>query len=263
MVPLFVSSLTWLDCSVISILLGASFGLGIPSCLAYFADITHFGNRGRISGITFLIINMAAPIFFITASGLDLTANLILFAVWRSLGLIVFFLKPIEKLSTSERKASNSFSGILKDKIFGFYIIAWIMFCLVDRITSPIATTSLGDIADIITILGPIVASISALIAGIGADRIGRKRIALYGFISLGIAYAIIGISPNEPVAGYFYTVINSITTGNIMGNIHIDIMGRHITIRFQRKILCTWRNSLLSYENNRVVFNYIYLKNS
>jgi MFS family permease len=61
-VPILFSSFTWIDCLTISILLGASFGLGIPSCLSYFADVTQVENRGRISGIILLTANMAAPL---------------------------------------------------------------------------------------------------------------------------------------------------------------------------------------------------------
>jgi len=213
-VPILFSSFTWIDCLTISILLGASFGLGIPSCLSYFADVTQVENRGRISGIILLTANMAAPLLAIAFSGLDLTTNLIVFAGWRSLGLIVFFLQPNEKNSSSERKLGDSFSGIIKDKTFGFYLLAWIMFCLVDRLGGPIVINSLGDVSKIIIIISPILASITTLIAGIMTDWIGRKRVVLYGFISLGVAYAIIGIILTEPLVKYFFVVINGITAG-------------------------------------------------
>ncbi|PVX27592.1 MAG: hypothetical protein CW716_01545, partial [Candidatus Bathyarchaeum sp.] len=45
-----------------SLLLGASFGLGVPSCLAYFAETTVVENRGTVAGITFLIANISAPL---------------------------------------------------------------------------------------------------------------------------------------------------------------------------------------------------------
>jgi MFS family permease len=212
--PILFSSFTWIDCLTISILLGASFGLGIPSCLSYFADVTQVENRGRISGITLLTAYMTAPILARAFSGFDLTTNLIIFAGWRSLGLIVFLLQPNEKNSNSARKLGDSFSAIIEDKTFGFYILAWIMFCLVDRIGGPIVINSLGDVSEIIIIISPILASITTLIAGIMADWIGRKRIVLYGFISLGVAYALIGIIPGELLTGYFFVVINGITAG-------------------------------------------------
>jgi MFS family permease len=62
--------------------------------------------------------------------------------------------------------------------------------------------------------LGPIIGSFSALTAGLLSDRIGRKRVVLYGFITLGIAYAIIGTIPAVSLSWYFYLVIDSIATG-------------------------------------------------
>jgi len=212
-VPILFTSFAWVNWLIISILLGASFGLGIPSCLSYFADVTQVENRGRISGIILLTANMVAPILAIAFSELDLPTTLIVFAGWRSLGLSVFFLQPNEKNSSSERKLGELFSGIIKDKTFGFYLLAWIMFCLVDRIGGPIVINSLGDFSKNKDIIGPIFASITTLIAGIMADWIGRKKIVLYGFVSLGVAYALIGIILAEPLK-YFFAVINGITAG-------------------------------------------------
>jgi len=213
-VPILYSSFTWIDCLIISILLGSSFGLGIPSCLSYFADITKVENRGRISGIILLTIYIATAILVVAFKGLDVPTNLIVFAGWRSLGLIVFFLQPNEKIISSERKSNGSFSGIIKNKTFGSYFLAWMMFNLVDSIGGPIVFDTLGEISEIVTITNPILASVTALIAGIAADKIGRKKIVLSGFISLGVAYAIIGIVPKDPLSGYFFVFINGITVG-------------------------------------------------
>ncbi|TET25235.1 MAG: hypothetical protein E3J73_06710, partial [Candidatus Bathyarchaeum sp.] len=57
--PALLTNVTFLHVWSMSLLLGASFGLGIPSCLAYFADCTIVENRGRIGGITFLIANIS------------------------------------------------------------------------------------------------------------------------------------------------------------------------------------------------------------
>jgi MFS family permease len=223
--PIFFSSFTLIDCFTISILLGSSFGLGIPLCLSYFADITKIENRGRISGIILLTANMAAPILAITFRGSDLTTNLMVLAGWRSLGLIVFFLNPKEKISSSERKLSDSFSGIIKDKTFSFYLFAWIMFCLVDRIGGPLLSESLSSVSEHLIMISPILASITALIGGIMADWIGRKKIVLYGFISLGIAYALVGIISGVLVK-YVFVVINGITAGLLFVTLLLILWG-------------------------------------
>jgi MFS family permease len=62
--------------------------------------------------------------------------------------------------------------------------------------------------------IGPIIGSFFALIAGVLSDRVGRKRVILYGFVTLGIAYAVIGIAPDTLFSWYFFLTIESIATG-------------------------------------------------
>jgi MFS family permease len=193
------------------ILLGISFGLGMPSCLAYFTDYTPIENRGRISGTIFLTTNLSAPLLVMALNMFGLISNLIFLAVWRGLGLLVFFLKP-EKNSASEKKKDISFISVLHDKSFLLYFIAWLMFCLIDRFERPVLANLLGDFYYLM--IGPIIGSFFALIAGVLSDRVGRKRVVLYGFVTLGIAYAVIGIAPATLFSWYFFLTIESIATG-------------------------------------------------
>jgi len=198
---------------VVSILLGVSSGLGMPSCLAYFADWTLVENRGRIGGIVLLITNLSAPLFAILFMMFNLIINSIILAVWRGVGLTVFFMKPEEKL-IPERRKNPSFISILHDKSFVLYFIAWLMFCLIDRFETPIQRNFLGDYYKIILILGPLLGGLSAFVGGLLSDRIGRKRIVLYGFVSLGIAYAIIGITSTPLISWYLSLSVLSISAG-------------------------------------------------
>jgi len=195
---------------MISILLGVSFGLGIPSCLAYFSDCTLVENRGRISGTTFLITNLSAPPLAILFGMFNLMTNSIIFAVWRALGLIIFFLKPKEKVTSEIR--SVSFKSIFHNKPFVLYFIAWLMFCFIDRFENPVLNYFFGDFP--YQIIAPIIGSFFAFIAGLLSDRIGRKPVVLYGFVILGVAYAVIGIAPATLILWYFFLTIESISTG-------------------------------------------------
>jgi MFS family permease len=213
LLPLLLGNLTLTHALSLSILLGISFGLGIPSCLAYFADHTLVGNRGRIAGIILLVTNLSAPLFILFLGTLNLAVISIIFAMWRASGLLIFFLKPEEKIASKIEK-NVSFTSVFHDRAFVLYFVAWFMFCLVDRFEQPILKNFFGDFHFLIVMLGPIIASFSALTAGLLSDRIGRKRVVLYGFITLGIAYAIIGIIPAVSLSWYFYLVIDSIATG-------------------------------------------------
>jgi len=211
--PALLSNFTVIHVLIISILLGASFGVGMPSCLAYFADCTLFENRGRISGIILLVTNLSAPLLAISFEAFNLAVNSIIFALWRAFGLIIFFLKP-KKEFTSEVKRNTSFVSVLNDRSFVLYFVAWLMFCLVDRFEWPILRYFFGDFSYLIFMIGPIICSFFAFIGGLLSDRIGRKRVVLYGFITLGIAYAIIGLAPATSISWYLYLVISSISTG-------------------------------------------------
>jgi MFS family permease len=52
------------------------------------------------------------------------------------------------------------------------------------------------------------------LIAGFLSDKIGRKRVVMYGFVSLGVAYAIIGTAPMAQLAWDFYLFVEAVSTG-------------------------------------------------
>ncbi len=213
LLPALLSSFSVIHVLVVSVLFGASFGLGMPSCLAFFADWTLVENRGRIGGIVLLVTNLSAPLFAISFDMFNLTMGSVILAAWRGFGLIVLFLKPEEKL-IPERKKNPSFAAILQNRSFILYFVAWLMFCLIDRFETPIQRNSLGDSYEKLLMLGPILGSISAFVGGLLSDRIGRKRIVLYGFVSLGIAYAIIGISSVRIELWYISFSIISISAG-------------------------------------------------
>jgi len=209
LLPVMLGVSTVIHALIISILLGVSSGLGIPSCWAYFADHTLVENRGRIGGIILFVANLSAPFLVIPFKTFNLMVNSIFFALWRGFGLTIFLLKPKEKIAS---KMDVSFTSIFHDKSFTLYFIAWLMFCLVDRFERPILGYFLSEFHFLV--IGVITASISALIGGILCDWVGRKRIVLYGFAALGIAYAIISIAPAMAISWYFYLTVESISTG-------------------------------------------------
>ncbi len=210
--PVLLSNFTLIHILIICILLGASFGVGMPSCLAYFADCTLVENRGLMSGIILLTTNLIASFFAIVFTMFNLMVYLTIFATWKAFGLIIFYLMPKEK-HASEKK-DPSFISILHDKNFFLYFIAWLMFCLIDGFEWPILREFLADFHSFTIILGPIIGSFSAFVAGLLCDLVGRKRMVLYGFITLGIAYAVIGVAPATSFSWFFYLVFGSISSG-------------------------------------------------
>jgi len=215
--PALLTNVTFLHVWTMSLLLGASFGLGMPSCLAYFAECTIVENRGRIGGIALLIANISVPLLAIAFSTFDLATISVIFALLRGMGLIVFFLKP-EKQPSSQITTSVSFVSILRDKTFLLYFVAWFMFPLVDKFESalvvPFLTGWMPNLLDIMGVVEPLVGGLSILIAGLLCDWIGRKKIVLVGFVALGVAYAIIGLAPYSVFSWYFYFLVDAAAWG-------------------------------------------------
>jgi len=216
--PALLTNVTLLQVWSMSLLLGASFGLGIPSCLAYFADCTAVENRGRIGGITFLIANISVPLLTILFSPpFDLATISVIFALLRGMGLIVFFQKP-EKQPSSQITTSVSFVSILRDRTFLLYFVAWFMFPLVDRFERVLVDNHLLEwnpiLLDTMGVVEPLVAGLSILIAGLLCDWIGRKKIVLSGFVAIGIAYAIIGFAPYSVYSWYLYFIADGVAAG-------------------------------------------------
>ena len=215
--PALFTTVTLLHVWSISLLLGASFGLGVPSCLAYFAEYTIMENRGRIGSITFLIVSISAPFLGFLFSKFDLAIMSVIFALWRGMGLIVFFLKP-EKQSSSQITKSVSFFSILRDRTFLLYFVAWSMFSLVDSFERVLVDNFLivrgPNLLGTMDVMEPLVAGVSILIAGLVCDWIGRKRVILSGFVALGIAYAIIGLFPDFELSWYLYFVVDGVAWG-------------------------------------------------
>ena len=215
--PALFTTLTLLHVWSISFLLGASFGLGVPSCLAYFAEYTIMENRGRIGSITLLIVSFSAPLLAILFSKFDLATRSVIFALWRGMGLIVFFLKP-EKQPSSQITKSVSFFSILRDRTFLLYFVAWSMFSLVDSFERVLVDNFLIDrgpnLLSTMNFIEPLVAGIFILIAGLVCDWIGRKRVILSGFVALGIAYAIIGLFHDFELSWCLYFVVDGAAWG-------------------------------------------------
>jgi MFS family permease len=66
----------------------------------------------------------------------------------------------------------------------------------------------------IMAIVEPPIAGFSALAAGVFSDWVGRKRVVIFGFVSLGIAYAVLGIASHVWISWLFHFVINGLAIG-------------------------------------------------
>jgi len=202
----------------VSFLLGSSFGLGVPSFLAYFAECTVVENRGRVAGITFLIANVSVAFLGIFSQTFNLVTISVIFVLLRALGLFIFFLKPEKNPLPNQITSGISFVSILRERSFVLYFVAWFIFPLIDKFESTLIVPFLEEgNSQILTNMGfvePLIAAFSILIAGFLCDLIGRKKIVLSGFVSIGVAYCIIGLDPTSEIFWYIYYIVDGIAWG-------------------------------------------------
>jgi len=224
---IFMYSITIAHLSIIFILLGVSFGLGMPSSLAYLGDYTNVKNRGLISSLIFLTANLSVLPLAILFMALEPVVSSIILTVWRGFGLIVFaVLKPKEE-NIRERKKRISFFSVFGLKAFSLYLLPWVMFTLIDAFEKPLLKDFFGlEFHRFIITVEPIIAVSFMLIGGLLADRIGRKRVIIYGFISLGVAYAIVGLAPMMMAAWYLYVIVDGAAWGILLTAFLLIIWG-------------------------------------
>jgi len=200
----------------VSFFLGVSVGVGLPFGLAYFGDNTCEENRGRLGGITFFVSGVSILLIGLLSSGSAFTTVALIFSVWRGLGLILFLLvRP--KQEPEKNKIEVSYRRAMIDKSFVLYLVPWIMFCLVNFLEHPIITNSFGaEFAVYMSIAEFGIGGFSALVGGWFADSVGRKRVIIFGFITLGIGFAILGLFSNILLLRYLYIVLDGIAWGGI-----------------------------------------------
>ncbi len=213
LLPLLITEYTATNFLIISVSFGFSFGLGIPPALAYLADCTVFENRGRISGLVLLLAYLSAPLLLILIGSSVVIISMVSF-IWRALILGVLLLLKTAEAKVQKKKAS--YLSILRNRQYLLYLIPWLMFCLVDRLER----TYLEAIFEpwffefFNMLLAPLFGLVFAFVGGFFGDRIGRKRVVIYGFIALGVEYALLGLAPTMLASWYIYSVLDGIAWG-------------------------------------------------
>jgi hypothetical protein len=195
-------------------LLGISLGLGFPSCLAYFGDFSVVESRGRLGGIVWFTSGICILLLGLLASISSFVTGVLIFAAWRGIGLVLFLLVRPAQVH-KENVIDVSYKSILADRSFLLYLIPWIMFCLVNFFEVPITNILFGtDIAFLVPFAEYGIGGVAALVGGWISDSVGRKRVIIFGFIMLGIGYAVLGLFPNIVLSWYLYIILDGIAWG-------------------------------------------------
>lgn len=212
--------------TIVSLFLGVSIGIGLPSCLAYFADTTVVERRGTCGGITWGGVGIGILLLALLLGELDLSSTFLVLAVWRVLGLVSFFLVTRRAGRTQQAQNTASYGSILRKKEVMLYLIPWVMLSLVNFTESPILENLFGNSYLFVGFIEYALIGIFALVGGALADLVGRKRVIITGFVMLGIGYAVLSLSSGAPFFWYLYTTCDGIAWGMFSSVFLITLWG-------------------------------------
>jgi MFS family permease len=220
-VPILLPIESTASLAIVALIFGISFGIGMPSCLAFFADSTEYNNRGFASGTTLLVTNFVAfALAFLggIAPGTPVALTIGILFVLRLVGLSVLLASKLPATQPQTDADSNSFISIFRDRTFIFYAVPWLMFSLINSFEKVFFNVFFDkNFMNLMGIVGPAIGTVVVLIGGILADRMGRKRILIFGFVALGIGYASIGFDPSFTASRDFYSIVDGFAWGIFM----------------------------------------------
>jgi hypothetical protein len=207
------------------VFMGSSLGLGIPLCLAYFSESVPIEKRGKVGGLIFLLSSLSVPLIALimrprVMSSTDFISSVVIFAAWRGWGLLALVAIPKNRCYREPlERRGTSFVSVLQDRTFLLYFVAWFVFSLVDSFESVVFGDRLEELRFLMLVIEPAIAGLSSLAAGVFSDWIGRKRVMIFGFVSLGVAYAILGIvSQIWPSWLNYFVVTHFFVNGTAIG---------------------------------------------
>jgi MFS family permease len=205
--------------------MGVSLGIGFPSCLAYFADVTTVEARGTCGGITWGAVGIGTLVLALLMINFDLSLTFLTLAVWRALGFVAFFLMT-RRTGKLQARSSAAYGFILHKRDVMLYLIPWIMLSLVNFIETPILEGLFADSYALVGFIEFALIGMFALSGGILADLVGRKRVIITGFVMLGIGYAVLSFSSELPFSQYLYTACDGIAWGMFSSVFLITLWG-------------------------------------
>jgi MFS family permease len=198
---------------VLSAVLGVSLGVGMPCCMAYFTEKVKIEKRGSVGGLVLLLSGVCVVFLGMLSSG-NLFMETSILTAWRLLGLTVFVLLKTTSENIDKSKAL-SYRQLSSQRSFVLYFLPWLMFSLIVYLTIPIQSEIVGkSTVEFFTIIESGLLGIFAFIGGFLVDILGRKRVAIAGFVMLGLGYSILGLFFNDLRSWYFYTVIDGVALG-------------------------------------------------
>jgi MFS family permease len=212
---------------ILGIVAGLTFGVGFPSCQAFLSDSTTPDERGRVAGLTVLItfILVAFLLLAISALSLNSIGILLLAILVRSTGFLSFGLDPID--TDIKEKEPKPWRTIFGYRDFYLYLIPYLLFMIAAGFVSLFwqgLDSSYDDAYRAGSILRLVGLSAFAMLAGLMADRMGRKKPIILGLVMLGASYAIVGLLTTPET--YFINLLLSGCAWGILIVVYLVVPG-------------------------------------
>lgn len=196
----------------LGLIFGFSLGFGMPNCMGYFTHQTPVENRGRIGGLVFVLTGLL--IVALDIVGINGTTSLATtLAILRGVSLLAIpLIKTPVKIEQSNKPPS--YRNMLSQRTFILYFVPWTMFSLLNYLTTPVQENVLdATIFANMQILQNIFIAVFALVGGVFMDKVGRKRMAIIGFVLQGLSFSFVGFS-RDPSVWYFHSIMNGVSWG-------------------------------------------------
>lgn len=204
---------------ILNALLGITFGLGFPACLAFIAESTAVEERARVAGTMILVtlLTLSVVIGADSVFGFSLLEIVGICVALRATGFLALLLDSCDR----EIGKKRSWRRIFSYRLFAFYLFPWLMFNIANGLLTVIrlglpltdeyaATYALGSV------LPYGVGGIFAFISGILADRLGRKVPIIIGLVLLGASYTFLGLSTSA-FSWLVHLAVSGVAWGFIM----------------------------------------------
>jgi MFS family permease len=211
---------------IITFLLGASLGIGFPSCLAYFAGSAKPEIRGTFGGLVWCAVGVLTLVMAVPLSLVGVSVSLEVLAAWRAVGLIAFFVASRGTPQLSMKHGPVTYTNVFRRRDVMLYLIPWIMFSIINFAEAPIFQTLVGNLYFILSFIEFALIGVCALLGGIFADILGRKRVIITGFVVLGVGYAVLSFSQGLAFSQYLFTVCDGVAWGMFSSVFLITLWG-------------------------------------
>ena len=164
-----VSSDGMLANALFAFFLGASLGIGLPSCLSYFADSTSVENRGFVGGIIWSTVGFTVLLFAFLVNMLGQWETIAALTIWRLFGGIGFLVLNRKHKKLGAQKSPSYLELIRKREIL-LYLFPWVMFSLINFAEVPLLERVFGADFVFVQIVEYALVGIVAVIGGVIAS---------------------------------------------------------------------------------------------